>query len=69
MRGSRHASLTLAWHGARCCLQCTCSFPALQTRMLTDAMNFEYSCLPNHALRWQRVSEAAPPSKEIRVFY
>ena len=48
---------------------CTRSFPALQTRKLTDALNIKYSCLPNHALRWQRVSEAAPPSKEIQVFY
>ena len=40
----------------------------LQTRLLIDALNIKYSCLPNHALRWQRVSEAAPPSKEIRVF-
>ena len=49
--------------------ECTCSFPALQTRMLTDALNIKYPCLPNHALRWLRVTEAAPPSKEIRVFY
>ena len=55
--------------GCGCCLPCTRSFPALQTRMLTDALNIKYPCLPNHALRWQRVSEAAPPSKEIRVFY
>ena len=69
MRGSRLASLTLAWYGMLCCLPCTCSFPVLHTRMLTDALNIKYPCLPNHALRWQRVTEAAPPSKEIRVFY
>ena len=69
MRGSRLASLTLAWYGMLCCLPCTCSFPVSLTRALTDALAIQYSCLPNHAQRWLRVSEAAPTSKWTRVFY
>ena len=43
-----------------------CLCPVSQTRLLTDAMNALYSCLPNHALRWLKVSEAALASKQIR---
>ena len=34
--------------------------PVSRPRTLTDAQNALYSCLPNHALRWLKVSEAAP---------
>ena len=54
----------------RCChLPCTRSCPVSRPRTLTDAQNALYSCLPNHALRWLKVSEAAPASKRIRVIY
>ena len=43
------------------------SCPVSRTRTLTDAQNALYSCLPNHALRWLKVSEAAPAIKRIRV--
>ena len=40
----------------------TCSCPVSRTRTLTDAMNALHPCLSNHALRWLKVSEAAPAS-------
>ena len=43
--------------------------PRLATSKLTDERNALYTCLPNHAMRRLRVSEAAPASKQIRVFY
>ena len=27
-----------------------------------------YGCLPDHTMRWPRVSEVAPASKQIRVY-
>ena len=39
MRGSRLASLTLAWYGMLCCLPCTCSFPVSLTRALTGVLH------------------------------
>ena len=50
--------------------------PAMRLIPLTDAMYFKYTgpTLPQLttlgcALLWLRVSEAAPPSKAIQVFY
>ena len=52
-----------------CCCASHVLVPRLANPSLTDAPNALYTCLPNHALRWQRVSEAAPTSKWIRVYY
>ena len=39
--------------------------PSRDPRTLTDAADAKYHCLPNHALRWLKASEATPTSKWI----
>ena len=66
------ASLTLAWYASVRTLMLPSMHalvPRLANPSLTDAPNALYTSLPNHALRWLRVSEAAPTSKWIRVYY
>ena len=68
-RGCRGLCPGLAYERLRGCLSLVALVPRLVTSKLTDAQNALYHCLPNHALRWLKVSEAAPASKRIRVFY
>ena len=70
-RGCRSQCAGLACGGPHACVvrlasaaPRTCSCLVSQTRSLTDAMNALYPCLSNHALRWLKVSEAAPASKQ-----
>ena len=70
VRGGVRPMSSLARGPYRLChLPCTRSCLVSRPRSLTDAQNALYSCLPNHALRWLKVSEAAPASKRIRVIY
>ena len=68
MRGGANAVHARAWAVAKPPPSSTRSCPAMRPSPLTDAMNAMYSCLPNHALRWQNVSEATPASKRTRVY-